>query len=337
MSAAVRARLILACLAGLILYGIAAPAPPPARSAAQAGQSDVALYRAVVEAVRAGGDYHAVTAAALRGGEYPLRPFVTFRPPTLALTIAAVGDRAAAALMIALVGGAMLLWFLRVRAEQRIAAIGAGAAMLLAGAALFSADMLWWHEAWAGALVALAIGLRRPGKWRAAVLAGLAASLVREFAIPLLAIMAALAWHERERREAVAWLAALAVATAALGWHALAVAAVVTPADPVSPGWSGHGGWPLLLAMIRSGTPLALLPAWLTAIAVPLALAGWAQWRDPAARRMTIWLGFMALLIMIAARRDNLSWMLMLLPALPAGIALAPSALAGLVRRSTSR
>src|SRR3546814_10402483 len=63
------------------LVGTDAPDP--------AGQ-DVALYKAMADAVRNGGNYYEVTAPLLRDNNYPLRPFVTFRLPTLTYFLAYV-------------------------------------------------------------------------------------------------------------------------------------------------------------------------------------------------------------------------------------------------------
>ena len=65
--------------------------PPEApREGASSGETDVALYETIVEGVRAGGNYYAIAARSLRAGDYPLKPFVTFRLPTLALIQAAL-------------------------------------------------------------------------------------------------------------------------------------------------------------------------------------------------------------------------------------------------------
>ena len=62
------------------------------------------------------------------------------------------------------------------------------------------------HELWAGMLLALAMGLHRPGrKWGAAlVVAGLALA-IREHALPFVMLMAAMALWRRDWKEGVAW------------------------------------------------------------------------------------------------------------------------------------
>lgn len=82
--------LALACVAATL----SAPAPPAdvASGLAHASEdrADVRLYEGVIARVRAGEPYYPAAAAALREGSFPLRPFVTFRLPTLAWAEAAV-------------------------------------------------------------------------------------------------------------------------------------------------------------------------------------------------------------------------------------------------------
>ena len=86
-----KARLALAGLVLLLLATLTAltvPGPPPVSGdSAKRGddQADIVLYEAIVDGVRHGGNYYAVAAQELRRGDYPLRPFITFRLPTLAM------------------------------------------------------------------------------------------------------------------------------------------------------------------------------------------------------------------------------------------------------------
>ena len=98
--------LLLACLLALFVP------EPPALGAATGGarsQTDLMLYEDIVAGVKGGGNYYAVAADSLRAGEYPLRPFLTFRLPGLATILAALPDWAPRYLLYLLVLFARLI------------------------------------------------------------------------------------------------------------------------------------------------------------------------------------------------------------------------------------
>jgi hypothetical protein len=95
-----------------------------------------------------------------------------------------------------LTAAAIAAFALRLRAEGGgawpIAALaGATGAAILAQPAFVA-----WHEVWAALLLPLSLGLRTKRHWAAAVVAGLAAALICELALPYLLAMAALALLE---------------------------------------------------------------------------------------------------------------------------------------------
>ncbi|WP_375398816.1 hypothetical protein [uncultured Sphingomonas sp.] len=340
-----RARIALALLAILLaatLGALAVPAPPPVSGdPGKRGddQADVMLYESIVDGVRHGGNYYEVTAAALRAGDYPLRPFVTFRLPTLAVVQAAMPERGVIALLYALAGGVMLAWFARlrpafVRAPPLVVAI-----LLLAGGmgAFVQAELATFHEIWAGLLVALSLAQRRPGRWMAAVGLGTVALLIRETAALYVVVMAVLAWLEGERREAIAWTGGLALFALALAAHAYAVAQVVTPLDPASPGWAGMLGFGFFVEAMTLSTALRLAPAWLAALLVGLALFGWAAWREPVAIRALATFTAYAVLIGLFGRVDTFYWGLMVAPTLLVGLAFVPDGLRDLIAAAFRR
>ena len=334
-----QARIRLALLALLLLatwLALATPGPPAAsHDPAKRGddQADVVLYETIVDGVRHGGNYYAVAADALRIGNYPLRPFVTFRLPTLAVVLSLLPRVAVRILLYGLALGVMLAWYARLkpafaRPPPRIVAMA-----LLAGGmvAFVQADLAYFHEIWAGLLVALSLALWRPGRWLEAVAFGLAAVLIRETAAPYLAIMAAFAWLGGDRREAAAWVGAITVLGVALALHAHAVAAVVRPLDPASPGWAGMLGFGFFVKTMTIATALDLAPLWLGSLLVGLALFGWAAWRDPlAARMLALFLAYAAILG-IFGRTDTFYWGLLVAPTLLVGLAFVPDGMRDLI------
>lgn len=297
------------------------------------GGSDLRLYSRVAARVAAGDDYYAAAAAAQRDLNFPLKPFVTMRLPTLAWLLATLPGWLALALFYGLMAAGVAAWRHRLRhafaspTGATIAALGLGAGFMIAT----PPSLLVFHEAWAAVLIALALALWRPDRWLPSAVALTAAVLIRETALPVVLVMGALAVLARRWREAVGWAAVTAISLAALALHAAAVASVVTAADPASPSWAGLGGWRFALTAVQLTGPFAAMPYWVTAIAVPLAMIGWLGWRDPAGLRVAAVLAGYLLGFTLFGRPDNFYWGLLIAPLVLPGVIMAPAAVRALL------
>lgn len=336
------ARALLAALVALILGGLllsARPIPPDRFTTVDPMRSDGALYGAVAARVAAGEGYYDAVVAEHRTRHYPLRPFVAVRLPTLAWLVAALGPFAASMLLNLLVVGTVTALGLRLRgAFATPLGQAAGAACAALGAIMLAnPDYVIWHEVWAGLLIALSLACRSERRFAPSLAFGLAAVAIRELAAPYLAVMAVVAMLEGRRREAAAWVGAIALFGGGLALHAHAVAAHVAPDDLASPGWTGLGGWRLVLTMIRAASALDFLPMAVAAIVVPLCLLGWGAWRSPTGLRGTLALGGYASAFMVVGRENNAYWGLVLAPLLFTGLAFAPAALRDLWRAADLR
>ena len=333
------ARLLLLLLLAIGGYGLAVSLAAETRAepvVVDVTRTDLALYTAVAVRVGSGEGYYRAVVAEQRARNYPLRPVVTVRLPTLAWILGTLGEKGAAILLHLLALAAIAALTIRLRAAAGSKPLWAGATFLAAAstALLTVPAMTYWHESWAALLIALSLACRSDKSWGASVAFGLAAVLVRELALPYLCLMALLAWRDRSRTEAAAWAGAVLVFFAALGAHSAALSSLVTAADPASPGWSSGGGWPFVLAMLQRCSLFALLPLPLAALAVPLALLGWAAVRGPwGARGALLMLGYSAA-FMLFGRADNFYWGIMVAPLLPLGLAFAPLAVRDLARAS---
>ncbi|WP_260598497.1 hypothetical protein [Sphingomonas endolithica] len=326
-----RARWVLGLLALLLAISLSALATPRSTGLADRGdtQTDLALYDSIVSGVRAGGEYYGVAAAALRNGNYPLKPFVTFRLPTLATLQASMPSALWSLLLHILAAAVALAWFIRLRPAFARPPSRATALLLLGGGliAFVQSGLAGLHEIWAGLIIALSLALRRPGRWVEAAAFGMIAMLFRETAALYVGIMAAIALMEGNRREAYGWLATLAAFAIVIMFHAHAVAQVVRPLDPSSPGWDGMLGFGFFVSSMTVSTALALAPAWLAALLVALTLFGWAAWDDPLAlRALATFCGY-ATLLALFGRSDTFYWGLMIAPTILIGLAFVPDAL----------
>jgi hypothetical protein len=325
---------LLAALLLLVAHGLGASPSAPAHPSRGPSHGDAALYRAIDARMQAGEGYYRATADEHRLRRYPLRPFVTVRLPTLAWITTSLGATGTLILLRLLVLATIAATVFRLRAALPSRPLW-GAACALAAACivpLAEPALAVWHEAWAGLLIALSLACRSERRWWPSVLLGLAAVLFREIALPYLFLMGALALIERRRRETIGWAVAILAFGVALAGHAAAVNKVTTFADLASPGWSSFGGWPFALTVARDCSILRALPARCAALLVPLALLGWAAWRDGYALRAALtfvaWLGAFTLI----GRPDNFYWGLLMAPLLPVGLILALPALADLGR-----
>ncbi|HEY3406542.1 MAG TPA: hypothetical protein VGK53_00060 [Propionicimonas sp.] len=334
-----RAILVLVALVISIGFGLSvAPEGAIAPTGAATGYGDADLYRELAARVRAGEPYYpaAVSLQQLHG--YPTTPFVVVRPPTLTLLRVALGDGLSTALLVAL-GAAGILALGRQVGRAGASRVEWFGAVLLLGvnAALYAvAPIGWFSEAWAGALIMLAIGLRGEKHWWPAVIVGLAAACFRELALPFLLVMAAVSWHQRRRREAAGWLAAVGVFCVLLALHAVAVQAA-QPLDPVtSPGWVRFGGWSFVLNAVATSSVLWILP-WVTvAFIVPLALFGWLFAGRPGQVVLSTCGLFIAGFLVIG-RTNNTYWGLLFAAVLVAGLAFAPRGLVTTIRVALGR
>lgn len=292
-------------------------------------QRDLTLYSDVIAAVRHGEDYYEATARSLRTGEYPLRPFFTFRLPTLAVALAHLPVLVSLVALNTLVVGVFLAWWIQLRAllASRAARL-IGLFLLGAGIVAFTAfELAPVHEIWAGLLIALSLALRRPGRWDVAVAIGLAAALIRETASLYLILMMVMAWREGERREALGWLIACLALGVALVCHAIAVSRFVTAVDPASSGWFSMLGPDFVLQTLWASTALTLTPLVLAGPVALLSLFGWSAVRDPVVKRVGVTLFAYALLISVAAGADSFYWILLIAPIFFVGFVFVPDAL----------
>lgn len=338
-----RARIILGVLAMLLLASLAVsgiPAPDPSDIGPGADRpADIALYDGIVSAVRHGEDYYATAADTLRASGYPLRPFLAFRMPALAVSLGFLPDAVALAALYILAAFTVWAWYRRF-AETLSGLAGRTTALVLLACGMLASvqpGLIAIHELWAGLLVAASLALRRPQRWIEAAALALIAMLVRETAALFVAVMAGMALLESQRREAAGWAVALGIFAVALAAHAAAVHGVTGPLDAAAPGWSGMHGFGLFVHAITSATALELLPALVAAALVALALFGWASWRDPLASRALATFSAYAAAISLFARFDAFYWSLMIAPVFLVGLAFAPDGLRDLGRRALDR
>jgi len=323
---------LLAILVTLVLIATGlrpAPADGNVHTAPSAAAGDAALYAAVIDDVRGGASYYRATIEEQRQRNYPVRPFVAVRPPTLAVTMALFPELVGRGLLALLAVACLAAWGRRLRSlgvdrtclAVSLLALASGVAPALAGPAHL------FHEVWAGLLITLSLALRRPDRWGASVALGLLAACTRELAGGYLLVMAVLAWREGRRNEMLAWALALAALAGALVAHAGVVGELTDSGDLASQGWVRFGGWRFVLAAFRWNLMLFEAPMAFTALLAPAALLGLALWRDPLGDRVSLTVAGYTAAFCVVGRPENNYWGLLIAPLWPIGWALAPMAL----------
>ena len=313
----------------LIVLGLVTGAMP-ARAPAATGPTDLGLYAYAAAEAAHPATYYARAIAEQRREGYELKPFITVRLPTQSFLLAALGsDSARRAAVIGLALFSLGLWWLQLGREGVAPLPRALDLIVLVTGALpaIAPQAPYMHEVWAGLLISASLASRRADAWRLSVALGLAAALVRELTLPYLVVMLVLALMGRRLREAAGWGGAIGLFAGALAVHAHIVNGLILPTDHYSAGWLKLSGWPFVLHAAQWNAVLAAGPAWLAAIAVPIALAGAATWTSPVGRRLAAVLLTYVLAFAVVGRPVNFYWGLMFTPLLPLGFARACRAL----------
>ncbi len=310
--------------------------PEPAGQATPAAgaprDNDLALYDRIAERVRSGEDYYRVAVEEQRARDFPVRPGVAVRLPTLAHMFAAIGTIGMAVLAGVLALLTLGAWWLRLGdepggEEHRTIAL---LLLVIGGATGLKLEYLVLHEVWAGLLLALSFGLHRPGKWGLAWLAAAAALAIREHALPFVLLMAAMAAYRRDWREVTAWGVLVVLFVIGLAVHLGNIAPLVSEADRASPAWlvlRGLGGW---TSNVVLSTSLHLLPGWIAAPLALLPLLGWAGWKSDAGLFGLLLFAGYGLAFMIGGRDNNFYWALVVTPCWFIGLAFVPRAVKSL-------
>lgn len=305
---------IVALLVGMIACVVTALTAPAPR--AMPGEGDVALYRAIVERVRAGEGYYDAAGSELRGRGYGLRSPLNWRMPTLAY-LAATPIAKPLLIVVAAVAVALGLRFAK---EEGGIGLAAAAALVLPSVLLPTVlgDTYLMPELWAGTLILLSIMLvaRRP---LLSVAPAIAALFIRELAAAYVIVLFVHLVRRGDKKVGPAILVGCGLIAFAgfYLWHRSAVAGHVLPTDAAYPGsYFTLQGLPFLLATSRQAAYLLVQPLWVTAIYLPLAIFGLFQLpqaiRPVAAATALTYL----VLFTVAGKPFNDYWGLLLSPVL---------------------
>jgi hypothetical protein len=294
---------------------------------------DVALYNAINIRLKNGENYYSAAVNEQRIRGYPTKPFLTVRLPTLAFVIT-YSNTIVMTVVFTLVSMFLLsVWLGQVydtfsNSLTRIAAIILILPGLVSG---IVTEAYVLHEIWAGALIALSLGLYRPQRFWPSFVAATFALAIRETTLPFILLMAAFAVLERRWREAAAWSALVGAFAICFVLHAIAVNSLTLPMDIVSLGWMRLGGIHGAIAAMSGTSLLLVFPSYVGGLLIPLSLFGWASWHNAIGVRGALYIAGYGFMLTIIGRETNFYWGLMVAPLLLLGLAFVPRALADLL------
>lgn len=275
------------------------------------GPGDVQLYNAEIARMQQGQGYYDAAARELVERGYPTASLFNWRTP---LPMALIGWLPDKRLGQAVLGGAAVLLLLLAfdwLARENGSWAALAATLLLCGALLPVSfdDGFVMPELWAGVLLALSIVLYAQGRPACGVAAGLAALFVRELAGPYCLLCIALAMRSRRWRELGGWLGGLAAYAVFYAWHVEHVLPLMRSDDVLrAGGWVRFGGAAFVISTAQMNALLLLLPQWVTAAFVPLALLGAAGENTPAGERLGLTLAGYLVLFSIVGQDINQYW-----------------------------
>ncbi|HZZ70997.1 MAG TPA: hypothetical protein VFE24_02020 [Pirellulales bacterium] len=337
------ARLILALIAAAIAFCLAVSLSSQASGFADAprrGSSDVELYRAEIDRVHQGENYYAAANAELRTRGYPTGNIFNWRTPLPMWLFGALPSLIwGKALLCAI---AMYGWFgaIGLLAAERNGRASCLVGLLLLGGLLpcVLGDLCVLPVVWAGVLLLASMVAASRGRVAASLLLGLAALFVRDLAAPYVVFRGVEAAARRRWREAAGWAAGLLAYGCFFAWHAAQAAPYMHAGDLVhKAGWVRCGGAAFVISTVQMNAFLLLLPQWVSALYLPLALAGFAGWQSPRGRVAGLTAALFVLLFAVVGQPFNQYWGSLLAPLLCLGAAQSPAVLGELWRAAQRR
>jgi hypothetical protein len=303
-----RTAIALACLAAFTVACLLSLGDRALRVENRTDESDLKMYRRVVNRLHAGEGYYSALGSELRKGGFPSRSVLNWRTPFHLETLAIAGEPVSRWALFVLACIACLM-----------AAIATGRAggpwplqliitlLAVSNCFLFDQDFYLWAEVWTGVLLVISVCSYELECWPVGVACGILALFIRELAGPFVVVGLGFALWRRRRAEALAWLAGLALWGAYFLAHASVVRAAILPTDIAETGWVKMGGLHFVLTTILMSL-LGALPDWGAALFLPAMLFGLAGWRTGIGNRVAITVAVYLAIFCVVGKPINMYW-----------------------------
>ncbi len=301
------------------------------------GAGDVDLYQAEIQRISLGEGYYEAASHELHERGYPTRSIFNWRTPLPMWLLGILPGVASGRVIIGGLAAMLLALSIHVTARE-----SNSRRAVLCGLTMIGALLPCWLEkiyvmpvVWAGVLIALSIcayAMQRVG-WGLGL--GLSALFVRELAAPYCAICFLIAATNRRWRKCIAWLVGFGAFAIFYARHALQVMSFIGLHDRVhAEGWLQFGGAAFAISLAQMNVFLLLLPQWIAAVYLPLALLGFAGLNTPTGQRAGLTACAFIIMFAFIGQPFNQYWGSLLAPLLCFGFAQSPAAIVDLIRRS---
>jgi hypothetical protein len=295
--------------------------------------SDASLHLSIVKRINAEGDYYSVAGSELRSRNYATRPFFNWRLPLLACFLGKLPSPVIGKWVLTTLTTITLLLWLQVLLDK------GGIYMALIGTSLsigpivssLTESAFVFHELWAGVLISFSIAIYNRNR-ALSVTSGLIALFIRELSLPFVIIMFFMAFKDKHKKEAAAWILGIFAFLIYLTIHANIVSGLITESDLANKSWVQIGGWHFVLNTVKWSIVTLFSPKWIDSILLPFAIFGLWGWQDKIGTRAALTVSAYVFIFMVVGRTDNDYWGLMYTPLISIGLIYAIPCLVDLYR-----
>jgi hypothetical protein len=307
------------------------------------GAGDVALYRAEVDRMQQGQGYYVAADQELRTRGYPTKSVFNWRTPVPVGLVGSLPNPNWGKLLLAVLAlGAVVQWF-AVQVDELGKATALVGCVLMLGACLpvLLGDLYLMPEVWGGILIALSAGLLARGHRNAGGVVAWGALWVRELSALYYLLAMGDAVCQRRWKELPMWCAGIAIYAMGYAVHLQYVQGLIQPDDLAhEQGWFRMGGAAFVVATSQMNCFLLILPQWVSALFLAVALAGFWGWQTPAGRWCATIVAAYVTAFAFVGQEFNQYWGSMFAPLLALGAANGPATVRQLLqsarRKSTS-
>jgi hypothetical protein len=333
------AAVVAATLLAIVCCLFASRAGKPNTPLNVSGFTDPEVIQRIVDRVRGGQNYYQAAGEELRADRFHVRSIFNWRQPLYAWVLAAFPMAILGQILLGAlaVGMTCLAIHFLLHCGGRVAAI---IGLCLIPGASYGAFVGWGAttlEIWAGVLIAISVFVYAMDYWWLGLMIALLALFVREIVAPYVLVCIIVAVLNRRWREVVGWAIGLALYGGYFAWHVSRVLASIRPTDtPDAVGWLRFGGLHFILTTAAQNVIFLLVPLWVVAIYLPLALVGLASISGETGRRMCFTVVAYLAFFAFVGKSFNDYWGFVYSPLLAVGFAKAPAVVSKLCNALTT-
>jgi hypothetical protein len=334
------ARAVLLVAATTLVAGVAITFSPLKSGFADVSRNrpgDVPLYRAEVDRIATGEPYYIAAATELVARGYPTRSVFNWRTPLPMLLIGRLPDPVFGKALLAGLAGLLILagfvWVEREASTRQALAV----ALMLTGVLMLTivGDLFVMPVLWSGVLIALSIAAFGLGRARLGIVAGIAALFFRELAALYCVVCWLLDASHRRWRLVAGWTLGMAAYAVFYAFHIAQVSSLIdATARAHDESWLQLGGAAFVISTAQMNAYLLVVPQWISAVCLVLAVLGLASWNTAAGQRIGWTMAGYMIVLALVGQPFNQYWGCLYAPLICFGLARAPAAVQDLLAAS---